>query len=94
MTNYTIILSPAKALNFEKKSPAKKYTMPVFQEKSSYLIEKLREYSIDDLMTLMKISPALAELNFERYLKWNLPFTPDNSKQAISAFVGHAYAGL
>ena len=94
MSNFTIILSPAKALNFEKKSQAKEYSISAFAEKSSELINELRNFSVDDLMVLMKISPAFAELNFERFLKWNLPFTLQNSKQAISAFVGHAYAGL
>jgi len=42
----------------------------------------------------MKVSSAIAELNFERFLRWQLPFDTDNSKQAIFAFMGQAYIGL
>lgn len=42
----------------------------------------------------MGISPKLAELNYERYQNWKLPFTSDNAKQAILAFRGDVYLGL
>lgn len=94
MQKLITILSPAKALNFEKPSHAKNYSMPTLLSNSAELISELRNYSIDDLIKLMNISPKLAELNKERYVKWNLPFNINNSKQAISAFTGHAYQGL
>lgn len=42
----------------------------------------------------MSISPALSNLNVERYQNWQLPFSLDNSKQAIFAFNGEVYTGL
>jgi cytoplasmic iron level regulating protein YaaA (DUF328/UPF0246 family) len=43
---------------------------------------------------LMSISPALAQLNYDRFQNWSLPFTEDNSKPAILVFKGDAYRGL
>lgn len=42
----------------------------------------------------MGISPKLAQLNFERFLSWQLPFNLDNAKQAVLAFKGDVYTGL
>jgi len=42
----------------------------------------------------MGISADLGELNFKRFQEWQLPFTPENSKQAILAFNGDVYQGL
>ncbi|MBN2756150.1 MAG: peroxide stress protein YaaA [Bacteroidales bacterium] len=89
-----IILSPAKKLNFEKPSKAIEFSQPKLTEHSQLLINELRSYKIDDLANLMRVSISIAELNFERFFKWNLPFDINNSKQAISAFTGQAYLGL
>ncbi len=48
----------------------------------------------DDLSALMSISPALAELNFERFQDWDLPFTRANARPAVLAFNGDTYIGL
>jgi len=42
----------------------------------------------------MGISPKLAQLNFERFINWQLPFSTDNAKQALLAFKGDVYTGL
>ena len=42
----------------------------------------------------MKISPALADLNYERNQKWHQPFSLENSKQAIYAFTGEVFKGI
>ena len=42
----------------------------------------------------MKISPALGQLNYERNQEWQLPFTQDNSRQAVYAFSGDVYRGI
>jgi len=43
---------------------------------------------------MMSISDDLAQLNAERYAQWSLPFTNDNSKQAVYSFNGDVYQGL
>ena len=42
----------------------------------------------------MKISPALADLNYERNQDWHQPFSLENSKQAIYAFTGEVFRGI
>jgi cytoplasmic iron level regulating protein YaaA (DUF328/UPF0246 family) len=50
--------------------------------------------SPDAIRELMSISPALAELNFERFQDWDPPFTSRNSRPALLAFNGDTYIGL
>jgi hypothetical protein len=50
--------------------------------------------SAKKLEKLMDISPALAELNRERFQQMSFPTTPANGKQAALAFAGDTYAGL
>jgi uncharacterized protein len=89
-----IVISPAKSLDFETPSVTSKYTMPEFLEESEKLIGRLKKMSPKQLSKLMNISNDLGELNFQRYQSWNLPFTPENAKQAILAFDGDVYRGL
>jgi hypothetical protein len=42
----------------------------------------------------MKISPALADLNYNRNQNWHQPFSLENSKQAIYAFTGEVFRGI
>ena len=42
----------------------------------------------------MKISDALAGLNYERNQVWETPFTPKNAKQAIYSFNGEVFRGI
>ncbi len=89
-----IIISPAKSLNFEEKPVTSAYTVPEFLEESEKLVIRLRKMSPAQLSELMSISRNLGELNFQRYQEWNLPFTPENAKQAVLAFSGDVYQGL
>ena len=89
-----IILSPAKSLDFEVKAPIEKYTQPVFLEQSQKLNNALKKKSAKQISKLMHVSDALGQLNFQRNQEWNLPFTLDNSKQAIYAFRGDVFRGF
>lgn len=89
-----LVLSPAKSLDFESPVPEQAFTQPDFLNHSEQLIKTLRRLSPEDLSELMHISPKLAELNFERNLNWQTPFTPDNARPAIYAFTGDVYTGL
>lgn len=88
------ILSPAKKLDFKKKVPSAKSSKILFSGEASSLAERLKEFSPDELMNLMKISRPLAELNAERFFQWHRPFGKKESRQAIYAFNGEAYNGL
>ena len=89
-----IVISPAKSLNFESEAPTADYTQPVFLKEAERLNSLLRKKSPRSLAKLMSISPALAQLNYERNQNWQLPFTTENAKQAIFAFTGEVYRGL
>ena len=88
-----IILSPAKSLDFENAKQIKNATTPHFIEDSEKLIGKLKKYSPKKIKTLMSVSDAIAELNYERFQNWNFPFK-DDAKPAAYVFTGEAYRGL
>ncbi len=89
-----IIISPAKTLDFESPANTNIYSDASFLKESKLLIKELRKLKVNDLEKLMGISPQLAQLNFERFLQWNPPFTQRNSKQALLAFKGDVYTGI
>jgi len=89
-----IIISPAKSLDFENKASTTLHTQPAFLEQSQKLNKKLRTLSRKKIGEFMAISPALAELNYERNQNWQPPFNLENAKQAVYAFTGEVYRGL
>jgi cytoplasmic iron level regulating protein YaaA (DUF328/UPF0246 family) len=89
-----LVLSPAKSLNFESKLPTSKTSESCFLKESERLNRLLKKKSARSLSKLMKISPALGQLNYERNQTWQLPFTEENARQAIYAFSGDVYRGL
>lgn len=89
-----LLLSPAKALDFETPSTSSSATQPFFLNDSQQLINELKKLTVSDIVNLMDLSEKLAQLNVNRYYDWQLPFTLDNAKQAILAFNGDVYEGL
>ena len=89
-----IVVSPAKALDFESPLPTSKYSQPVLIERSEELVGLMARKSPDDLSKMMSISASLAELNHERFQDWTTPFTPNNARPAVLAFDGDTYTGL
>jgi hypothetical protein len=89
-----IVVSPAKALDFESPLPTRKFSEPEMLDRSRELVSIMRGKSPDELSSMMSISPKLGELNFERFHDWSPPFTPDNARPAVLAFNGDTYIGL
>ena len=89
-----IIISPAKSLDFESDAKTTVFTQASFLKESSLLNKKLKDLSKSKLSDLMKISPALADLNYNRNQNWHQPFSLENSKQAIYAFTGEVFKGI
>lgn len=89
-----IVVSPAKALDFESPLPTKKHSQPEMLDRSTDLVKIMATKSPDDLSAMMSISTALAELNHERFQDWTTPFTTDNARPAVLAFDGDTYTGL
>ena len=88
------LLSPAKKMEFDFDTSKLASTQPEFLEQSQKLINKLSKLSRKKIGDLMSLSANLAELNYNRYHAWQLPFTEENAQQAIYAFRGDTYIGF
>lgn len=89
-----LVISPAKALDYETPPTTAIFTQPDFLDQSAELIEVLRDKTPAEIADLMSLSDPLATLNVARYASWSQPFAPDNAKQAVLAFNGDVYEGL
>jgi uncharacterized protein len=89
-----IVISPSKLVDFKPQILIREFTLPDFTDRSEILMNALRKLKPKDIANLMHVNPSIAALNFERYINWHLPFTPENAKQAILAFTGEVYHGL
>lgn len=89
-----MLISPAKTLDFATPHHRIRATEPAHLDASAELVEVLRERSAEDLEHLMRISPALGELNARRFQQWHRPFTAANARPALFAFKGEVYQGL
>lgn len=88
-----IIISPAKNLGTPTLN-RKTISEIDFPKESKELMKVLKTLSPDELSKLMKISPKLSELNYERNLKWNYPFTSEEKGIALHMFQGEVYRGI
>lgn len=89
-----ILLSPAKTLDYQSKLPTSKATQPEFIKEAALLNKKLERKSKNAIAELMGISDKLAELNYQRYKDFELPFTSNNSRPAIYTYAGDVYDGF
>jgi uncharacterized protein len=89
-----LVISPAKALDYETPPTTTTFTQPDFLDHAAELIEVLREKSPAQIAELMSLSDPLSSLNVARYASWSRPFAADNAKQALLAFNGDVYEGL
>lgn len=89
-----LVLSPAKTLDYESPLPTRRATEPLFVPQAALLAARLRELTTPDLMKLMDLSEKLAELNVDRFRRWEPHFHEGNSRQAALAFDGDVYEGL
>ena len=89
-----LVVSPAKKLDFESPLATTKNSQATLLTHSEILIERCLKLSSDQIASLMKLSDKLAGLNAARFGEWSLPFTPENSRQAVLAFNGDVYSGL
>src|SRR5690606_33424716 len=87
-------ISPAKKLDYETPIDVRGATQPLFVEQASELINVLKQKTREEIAQLMSLSPALAELNVQRYAEWRPEFTADSARPAILAFNGDVYEGL
>jgi cytoplasmic iron level regulating protein YaaA (DUF328/UPF0246 family) len=89
-----IVISPAKTLAPQPPKTTRKHTQPDFLDHAAELVGELRTWTPERIGALMEISPALAELNAQRFRTWSLPFELRNARQAVLTFDGDVYGGL
>ena len=89
-----IVISPAKTLYEQSPVRLEKYSQADFLPEAEKIISVLKKKKPAQIAKLMDISPKLAELNFGRFQKWNLPFTPETAWQSVLMFNGDVYQGL
>jgi uncharacterized protein len=90
-----LILSPAKSIQEQPKTPEITTSSPAFIKESSNLVSKLKKFSTKKLKDLFDVSSEIAELNHHRFQNW---VSSDNENNALIpcgfAFNGEVYRGL
>lgn len=89
-----VILSPAKSLDEQNVAPFPPVGLPPFLVASKRVAAVLKKKAPAQLEALQKISPALAELNYQRNQDWDIDVHYTIEKPAIALFKGDVYLGL
>lgn len=88
-----MLIAPSKTQQIPAKS-WEEATLPVLLSEGEHLIHTLRQFSVDELASLMKMSNALALQTHERISSFQLPFTIGNARQALTVFRGDVYSRI
>lgn len=89
-----ILLSPAKALDFDSPVPRTATTQPRLLDQADQLAAVMKTKSVAELAKLSGISDELAALNAQRWADFTVPIPKRASRVAILGFNGEAYQGL
>ena len=84
------VISPAKTLDYKSPLPPLTSTRPHFATEADTLAAAAAGLGEEKLSALMRISPALAKLNAERFRD----FADGPERPALFAFAGDVYTGL
>ncbi|PIE20825.1 MAG: peroxide stress protein YaaA [Arachnia propionica] len=88
------VISPAKSLDYDSPLATAQHSEPRLLEHTNELVSLLQRLSLDQIATLMHISPKLAALNVQRYQDYDDEPGPDAARAAVLAFNGDVYQGL
>ncbi|MBN2639465.1 MAG: peroxide stress protein YaaA [Bacteroidales bacterium] len=89
-----LIISPAKTMDQSLPAKIHQFTRPVLIKKAEFLVKQMKRLSVKQLAELLKINPNLAQVNYERYQQWHLPFDLNNARPSIYTFKGEVFHGL
>ncbi len=89
-----MLISPAKSLDECSSISQSCESQPSLLAHASELMSVLQRLNPEEIARLMKISDKLAELNYERFQAWELPFPEKQVKPAAWLFKGEVYQGL
>ncbi|GHA93688.1 UPF0246 protein YaaA [Algimonas arctica] len=88
------LLSPAKKLNMDAYDGPVPVTQPRLLSDTQLLAKTAKEQSLGDLKRLMHLSDNLAQLNVDRFARFDMDGQTDGMKPAGLAFDGDVYWGL
>ena len=88
------ILGPSKTIDTSPHGITDSFSFPEYIDRAQALVDQLRQYSISQLKSMMKVSDTLATLNFERYVQWHSSYSAKEGQHAILAFSGEVFNGL
>lgn len=90
-----VIISPAKKQDFTLLMEKANGTEVLYPDMAYGLITYLKQLTPEMISKIMKISPALGELNYQRFQKYqrDIERAPEK-KPAVFAYVGDTYQGL
>jgi cytoplasmic iron level regulating protein YaaA (DUF328/UPF0246 family) len=88
------VLGPAKTIDTSPQGITERYSYPQYLDQAKELVDRLRQCSISQLKSMMKVSDKLATLTFERYAAWRSSYSAEEGQQAILAFSGEVFNGL
>lgn len=86
-----VVISPAKKLNEKSDGSHFETTQVQLPDKCLAVMSNLQKLKPVQIAKLMKLSPALSELNYQRYQNFN---EPSVTKAAMFLFDGDTYTGL
>lgn len=89
-----ILLSPAKALDFDTPVPRTAVTEPRLLDQAEQLAAVMKTKSVAELASLSRISDELAARNAQRWADFRVPFPQQAARVAVLGFDGDAYHGL
>jgi cytoplasmic iron level regulating protein YaaA (DUF328/UPF0246 family) len=85
------LLSPSKTQDFSDYQVFAHITTPVFLNEAETLVNQLTKFDKSELKELLDVSDDLAELNYERFQDFDIPFDESNAKPALLAYKGDVY---
>jgi uncharacterized protein len=88
------ILGPAKTIDTSPHGITESASFPQYIDRARELVDQVRQYSLPQLKSMMKVSDKLAILNIERYARWRSSYAAEEGQQAILAFSGEVFNGL
>ncbi|OYT11224.1 MAG: peroxide stress protein YaaA [Bacteroidetes bacterium 4572_112] len=89
-----IIISPAKNINEDISFDAKQLSNTRFENQTNELLSRAKKLSVKDLMSMMKISENLGQLNYQRYQQMEVPFSNFKLLPALKAFNGAVFQSI
>lgn len=89
-----VVISPAKSLYNQCPVSVETHSYADFLPEAEKIVSVMKKKKPAQLAKLMDISPKLADLNYQRFQEWALPFSPENAWQAVLMFNGDVYQGL